>query len=264
MSSSGNSGPDYTGVTETPGTLVSRDAASMALSRYELVRRLAAGRRVLEVACGSGQGLGYVARNAARVVGGDITPGLLAQAHAHYRGAVAAVPLVRFDAHALPFASASFDVVQIHEAIYYMAQPLRVFEECRRVLAPNGVLVVSSINPAWTDFNPSPHAEAYLGAGELKAVLEGAFRSVDILFGFAVPRPGPVGLALSAIKRLAVRLKLIPRTMRGKTLLKRVFLGPLLPVPAELTPGLAPVDEPRMVPLHDSARFRIIYAVARL
>lgn len=261
MSSSGNSRPDYTGVTETPGMLVSREAASMALSRYELVRRLAVGRRVLEVACGSGQGLGYVARNAARVVGGDITPGLLAQAHSHYRGGV---PLVRFDAHALPFASASFDVIQIHEAIYYMAQPPHVFEECRRVLAPDGVLVVSSINPAWTDFNPSPHAEAYLGAGELKAVLEEAFHSVEILFGFAVPRRGPVGLALSAIKRLAVRLKLIPRTMRGKTLLKRVFLGPLLPVPAELATGLAPVDEPLPASLHDSSRFRVIYAVARL
>lgn len=261
MSSSGTSQPDYTGVTETPGTLVSREAASMALSRYELVRRLAAGKRVLEVACGSGQGLGYVARNAARVVGGDITPGLLAQAQAHYR---AAVPLVRFDAHALPFTSASFDIVQIHEAIYYMAQPPRVFEECRRVLSAEGVLVVSSINPAWTDFNPSPHAEAYLGAGELKAVLEGVFRSVDILFGFAVPHRGPMRLSLSGIKRLAVRLKLIPRTMRGKTLLKRVFLGPLLPVPAELTLSLALVDEPLPAPLNDSSRFRIIYAVAHL
>jgi hypothetical protein len=139
-----------------------------------------------------------------------------------------------------------------------------VFEECRRVLVPDGVLIVSSINPAWTDFNPSPHAEAYLGAGELKAVLEAAFPSVDILFGFAVPRQGPVSLVISAIKRLAVRLKLIPKTMRGKTLLKRLFLGALLPVPAELAPGLVPVDEPSSAPLHDSSRFRIIYAVARL
>ena len=260
MTSSGSSRPDYTSVTETPGTLVSREAASMALSRYELVRCLAAGRRVLEVACGSGQGLGYVARDAARVVGGDITPGLLAQAHGHYRGAI---PLVQFDAHALPFVSASFDVVQIHEAIYYMAQPQRVFEECRRVLTPDGVLVVSSINPAWADFNPSPHAAGYLGAGDLKTALERTFRSVDILFGFAVPQHTPFRLALSAVKRLAVRLKLIPRTMRGKTLLKRMFVGPLVPVPVELAPGLAPVDEPLPALLCDSSKFRIIYAVAR-
>ena len=153
--SSSESSPDYTGVTETPGTLVSREAASMALSRYEMVRRLAAGQRVLEVACGSGQGLRYVGRDARWVVGGDITHGLLAKAQSHYRGAV---PLVLFDAHELPFAGASFDVVQIHEAIYYMARPRRVFEECRRVLRREGVLDQSTINPAWADFNPSPYA----------------------------------------------------------------------------------------------------------
>lgn len=261
MSSSGSSQPDYTGVTETPGTLVSREAASMALSRYELVRRLAAGKRVLEVACGSGQGLGYVARDAARVMGGDITAGLLARAHNHYRGAV---PLVRFDAHALPFTSASFEVVQIHEAIYYMAQPRHVFEECRRVLAPGGLLVVSSINPAWADFNPSPHATGYFDAGELKSALVETFRSVDILFGFPVVHQTVLGFAVSTIKRVAVRLHLIPKTMGGKALLKRMFLGPLLPVPSELALGSAPIDQPLAASLDQSSRFRIIYAVARL
>jgi len=260
VSSSASSGPDYTVVTETPGTLVSRQAASMAISRYEIARRLAVGRRVLEVACGSGQGLGYVARSAARVVGGDITAGLLAQAHARYRGAV---PLVRFDAHALPFAAGSFDVVQIHEAIYYMARPQRVFEECRRVLSTDGVLIVSSINPAWADFNPSPFMAGYLGAGDLKTVLERPFRSVDILFGFEVPHRAAAGAAVSALKRLAVRLHLIPTTMRGKAMLKRLFLGPLLPVPAEITADLGPVDEPRPAPLYESSHFRVIYAVAR-
>ncbi len=160
---------DYSGVTETPGTLVSRHAASMALSRYELVRRVAAGRRVIEIACGSGQGLGYVAAEAARVVGGDITASLLRRARQHYRPRV---PLVQLDGHALPFASGSFDLIQIHEAIYYMGRPDRALQECRRVLSANGLLVLSSINPSWADFNPSPHAACYLNAGELKALLE--------------------------------------------------------------------------------------------
>jgi SAM-dependent methyltransferase len=260
VSSSGSSQPDYTGVTETPGTLVSREAASMAISRYELVRRLAAGGRVLEVACGSGQGLGYVARSAALVVGGDITPEFLAHAQGHYRGRV---PLAQFDAHDLPFATASFDLVAIHEAIYYMRSPRRVFEECRRVLKPEGALVVSSINPAWADFNPSPYAVGYLGAGELNARLQEVFRSVEILFGFATGRPTILGLLVSTLKRLAVRLKVIPKTMRGKTILKRIFLGPLLPVPAELTDGLVPIDEPQRAHVRESSRFRIIYGVAK-
>lgn len=258
--SSSRSSPDYTGVTETPGTLVSREAASMALSRYELVRQLATGRRVLEIACGSGQGLRYVAREAAWVVGGDITAGLLARAQRHNRGVV---PLVQFDAHQLPFSNASFDVVQIHEAIYYMGDPRRVFDECRRVLRPGGVLVISSINPAWPDFNPSPHATGYLGAEELKAALLQSFREAQIRFGFPVKPPTVVDAAVSALKRTAVRFKLIPKTMGGKTMLKRMFLGPLIPVPAELTPGCARIDAPQDSPADASPRFRIIYAVAR-
>jgi SAM-dependent methyltransferase len=233
----------------------------MALSRYEVARRLADGRRVLEVGCGSGQGLGYVARSAGRVVGGDITAGLLAQARCHYG---AGVPLAQFDAHSLPFASTSFDVIQLHEAIYYMIEPRRVFEECRRVLAPGGVLVLSSINPVWPDFNPSPHATGYLRAEDLKALLERDFRSVEILMGFAVPQRTAIRSVLSIAKRAAVRLKLIPRTMRGKTLLKRIFLGPLVQAPAELVPDLAAVDEPVSIPLDHSPRFRVIYAIAQL
>lgn len=251
---------DYTGVTETPGTLVSRDAASMALSRYELVRQLAAGRRVLEVACGSGQGLRYVARTAAWIVGGDITAGLLARAQRHNRGVI---PLVQFDAHHLPFANASFEVVEIHEAIYYMSDTRRVFDECRRVLQSGGTLVISSINPAWPDFNPSAHAMRFLRAEELRAALLLGFREVEIRFGFPVKRSTAVDAVVSAIKRVAVRLKLIPKTMGGKTLLKRMFLGPLTPVPAELTPGCASIDLPQDSPIDAAPNFRVIYAVAR-
>ncbi|HZR26257.1 MAG TPA: class I SAM-dependent methyltransferase [Vicinamibacterales bacterium] len=259
MNSSAGKSVDFTGDTEVPGTLVSREAASMAVSRYEVARRLATGRRVLEIACGSGQGLGYVARSAARIVGGDITFGLLSRARAHYRSAV---PLVHFDAHALPFLTGTFDVIQLHEAIYYMRSPEDVFHECQRVLSPDGVLIVSSINPAWRDFNPSVRASAYLRAEDLQRMLGRAFRVVDIRFGFAAPVDAPRTIMISAVKRAAVRLRLIPRTMRGKTLLKRVFLGPLMPVPSELTPDIAPIDEPRSVPLAEATRYRIIYAVA--
>jgi SAM-dependent methyltransferase len=259
VSSSPNS-PDYSGVTETPGTLVSREAISMGLSRYEIVRRLAAGQRVLEVACGSGQGLGYVGRDAEFIVGGDITSQLLDAARAHYKGTV---PLVQFDAHQLPFAESSFDIIQIHEAIYYMARPDRVFEECRRVLSADGILVVSSINPEWADFNPSAYAAGYFNATELNTALLRAFRFVEMSFGFRVPSRTLSGVAFSALKRAAVRLKLIPKTMSGKTMLKRIFLGRLQPVPVEFTRECAPIDVPQATNPEEATKFRIIYAVAR-
>lgn len=254
------SGTDYTGVTEVPGTRVTRDAASMSISRYDLVRRMAAGCRVLEVACGSGQGLGYVRAASASMVGGDITPGLLDRAHRHYQDRV---PLVQFDAHHLPFADGAFDLVQIHEATYYLRSIALAFDECRRVLAPGGALVVSSINPEWADFNPSPHAERYLTARELDDELRERFAVVTLRFGFPVDPPSLVRTVVSLIKRVAVRYRLVPRTMRGKTLLKRAFLGPLVPMPSEWAPGLASVEAPHEAPLDHASRFRIIYAVAR-
>ena len=252
--------PDYTGITETPGTLITREAESMAVSRYEIARRRAQGKRVLEVACGSGQGLGYVRRSAAWVVGGDITPGLLTTAQRHYQGLV---PLVRFDAHALPFGDASFDMVQIHEALYYMSNHDRVLQECRRLLRPAGVLIISSINPQWADFNPSPHAVGYLDAEALKKLLTRHFADVELTGGFPVPRPTVASIIISILKRTAVRFQLIPRTMSGKTMLKRIFLGPLRPVPADLALASAPVDEPSAVRPQEWSRYRVIYAIAQ-
>jgi hypothetical protein len=144
-----------------------------------------------------------------------------------------------------------------------MREPARVFAECRRILRPEGIFIVSSINPAWADFNPSPHATSYLGAAELAAMLGAMFRSVEVRFGFAVRNDTVRHRALSIVKQAAVRLKLIPKTMRGKTLLKRLAFGKLVPVPEVLTEGFAAVEEPVAAALTAHSRFRTIYLIAR-
>src|SRR6187551_3441073 len=55
--------------------------------------------------------------------------------HANVRAQVA-------DAHALPFADASFDAVLVFHTLTYAEQPARVLRECARVLRPGGRLVV--------------------------------------------------------------------------------------------------------------------------
>ena len=64
-------------LTETAGTPASREGLDMLYTRYDYVRTLAAGKRVLELACGSGQGLGLIAKSAKWTVGGDIDSTLL-------------------------------------------------------------------------------------------------------------------------------------------------------------------------------------------
>src|SRR5882724_4678429 len=115
--------------------------------RYAFARRFAAGKRVLDAACGEGYGtalLGTVARDA---IGVDIDVAIIGHARVTYRDrrnvryAVGSVT-------ALPFAAASFDVVVSFETIEHFAaadQP-RMLIELARVLVPQGLLVLSSPN----------------------------------------------------------------------------------------------------------------------
>src|SRR5206468_7217596 len=79
---------DYSTVTEVTGETVRRDAVEKMEARYAFAAARAAGKDVLEVACGSGQGLGLLASTARRVVGGDYTFALVRDAARHYAGRV--------------------------------------------------------------------------------------------------------------------------------------------------------------------------------
>src|SRR5207244_12021249 len=105
------------------------------------------------------RGLGYIGGRARRVVGRECTHRLLKIAGEQYGQAF---PLVRLDAQRLPFASSCFDVVVLHEAIYYLDSPNRFVSEARRVLRPGGCLVISTVNCDWRDFNLSPFRPSYV------------------------------------------------------------------------------------------------------
>lgn len=252
---------DYSTVTEVVGEFVSAEAAAMARERYQFVADRADGQDVLEVSCGAGQGLGQVAARARTVVGVDITFASLVAARRHYGRRI---PLLLGDAEALPFAAGSFDIVAIHEAIYYYSDIDRAFREAQRVLRSGGRLFISTINPAWPDFNPSAFSTTYFQAGALAAVLGRSFDAVELFGAFPAVTRGIRGRALSAFKRVAVAWHLIPRTMRGKRLLKRLVFGKLVPVPAELSPGEAPATlQPLASDGFGAEQFKVIYAVAQ-
>lgn len=252
---------DYTQVTETPGDRITREALSMMWTRYEYAASLCGGKRVLEVACGAGQGLGYLAARASRVVGGDYTHGLLRTARKHYGDRVS---LVRLDAHSLPFRDRVFDVIILYEAIYYLSEPVAFFVDCRRVLREGGVLMICTVNREWLDFNPSPFSTTYYSATELSDLLRAQGFTVELFGAFQVSTKSPRDRLVSFLKRAAVGLHLIPRTMKGKELLKRLFFGKLVTMPAELREGLeracplVPLDGGRPV-----STYKVLYAIGR-
>ena len=253
---------DFSNVTEVPGARASREQAAMLYTRYAFAAGLCRDKEILEVACGSGMGLGFLARTAKRVVGGDCTQGLLQQARMHYG---ARIPLVRLDAHKLPFRDRSFDAIILFEAIYYLADPSHFLQECRRVLREGGGVIVCSANKEWDGFNRSPFSHMYYSSGEIAELLGPHGFTVDLFGGFPTEPKSALGRVIMTIRKLAVAWNLIPRTMKGKELLKRVFYGKMIVLPGEIPEGMAREYALDSIPAEalDSSH-KVLYAVGRL
>lgn len=136
---------EFTGERFIPG--VAGEIEFEHVHRYAFACRHAAGKRVLDAACGEGYGSALLARSAATVAGVDIDAATLAHAAARY----ASVPNVAFhraSVATLPFADASFDLIASFETIEHLeaADQPRMLAEFARVLAPRGLLILSAPN----------------------------------------------------------------------------------------------------------------------
>jgi SAM-dependent methyltransferase len=249
---------NFTQVTETWGLPASPEQLAMAYCRYRMAGDLAEGKDVLEIGCGSGMGLGYLARRAKKVVGGDTTIELVEAARQHLPG----VDLLQMTAEELPFRDASFDVVLMLEMIYYVPNLDRAIGEARRVLRPGGRLFICLPNRDRPDFNPSPYSVWYPSAAELRDLLQRHGFQGRIFGGFPVEAESSRDRLLTPIRHLAVRYHLIPRSMRMKALVKRVLYG-RLPRLGEIRDGMAPYTPPiELDPSSpDVARFKNLYAI---
>ena len=252
---------DYSPVTEKAGDWVTPEALSMVYTRYRFATDFCRGRRVLEVACGPGVGLGYLGRYADQIIGGDLTNRLLRQAWGRLSGTT---PLVQLQAEALPLQSASRDLIVCYEALYFFEDAGKFLAECRRVLSPQGHLVLCSVNPEWPEFNPNDHGRRYYSARELSALLREAGFQPDLFGAFPVAAASIPARCLSWIKRVAVRLRLIPSSMAGKRVLKRLFLGKLVLFPSQVSETLAEYVPPVSVsPEQPVTGYKILFAVCR-
>ncbi len=100
---------------------------SRMLDRLGLPR----GSRVLDVACGTGDLVRALAARGLRPIGVDLSPGMLAQAHAD-------APMLLGDALALPLPDASLDGVTCGFALRNLVDLDAFFAETARVVRPGG------------------------------------------------------------------------------------------------------------------------------
>jgi SAM-dependent methyltransferase len=135
----------FTGERFVPG--IEGEIVYEHVHRYAFARRYAAGRRVLDAACGEGYGSAILAGAAREVVGVDIDPATVAHARASY-ASVRNLSFVEGSAAKLPLPDASVDLVVSFETIEHLEagdQP-RMLAEFARVLADGGALVLSAPN----------------------------------------------------------------------------------------------------------------------
>lgn len=118
------------------------DMALEHLHRYIMVQSLATGKRVLDVACGEGYGSHLLAGKAISVIGVDLDAEVVAHARAKYK--LANLDFLQGDCTALTLADASVDLVVSFETLEHHIEHEAMLAELRRVLAPDGVLLVST------------------------------------------------------------------------------------------------------------------------
>jgi ubiquinone biosynthesis O-methyltransferase len=134
---------EFTGERVIPDR-VDVDLLNEHMARYTFAARLARGKRVLDAGCGAGYGSAELARSAEWVVGVDRAAEAIEYARAHY--AAANVTFEEASCESLPHADGSFELVVAFEVIEHLENWRGFLQETRRVLAPNGQLVVSTPN----------------------------------------------------------------------------------------------------------------------
>lgn len=254
---------EYSTITERPGDGAHREQLSALITRYHFAASECSGKDVLEVCCGAGIGLSYLAARARSVCGGDIDPVNMAAAEKNNAG-IPNVTVRPFDALEPPFAPGSFDVIVAFECIYYFDDMARFLTVARHLLRPSGALVISSVNCEWHGFNPSPFSRRYLTLRELAAALDTAGFQAVFSRGFYDGGNSFARRMTRRVRKAAVALHLIPKGMKGKAWLKRVFYGKLAALPPCLTDGIAPVAElERIGPDTVMKDHKFIYVSAR-
>jgi len=160
-----------------PGTMHGEVIESEHLARYRWAAQFASGRRVLDAGCGVGYGSALLAlAGASEVVGVDVAGDILSAAAERMPPGVS---LEVGDVTDLDHEEGRFDLVVCFEVIEHLQNPARAVGEFRRVLAPGGLLVVSSPNrDVYPPGNPH-HVHEYLPA-ELEEELARCFPAVRL------------------------------------------------------------------------------------
>lgn len=142
--------------------------------------------RILDVGSGTARGTAALRKRYPQAHGTalDLAMPMLRAARRH-RGWLRPFARVCADAEALPFAEASIDLLHSSLCLQWCGQLDRVFDEFRRVLRPEGLVLFSTFGPqtlaelraAFAEVDASPHVSRFLDIHQIgDALLAAGFR----------------------------------------------------------------------------------------
>jgi SAM-dependent methyltransferase len=157
-----------------------------AIARHLTARPIA---NFLDAGTGTGRMLELIAPHAARAVGVDVSPDMLAIARDRLLRAGSHNAQVRLaDTYRLPFPTGSagpngnagqgFDVVLFHQVLHYLDDPGAAVAEAARVMAPGGRLLIADFAPHKEEFLRDEYAHRRLGFSDKE--VEGWFAAAGL------------------------------------------------------------------------------------
>lgn len=151
------------------------------LHRYAFCFKFVKGKKVLDIASGEGYGSNLLAKYAAQVIGVDISAEAVSHAQKTYPR-----PNLSFQVGSvldIPFPSETFDLVVSFETIEHISDHQRMISEVKRVLKPNGILIIStpekSVYSDEANYS-NPYHEKELYESEFLELLSRQFQSFQI------------------------------------------------------------------------------------
>ena len=152
------------------------------LHRYAMATEFVKGKRVLDIASGEGYGSEMLAKVAASVVGVDIDEE--SAAHAQRKYGKKNLAFQQGSCEQIPLSDDSVDVVVSFETIEHLADHEKMLSEIKRVLMPDGLLIVSTPDKHEYTEVPEHHNQFHvkeLYKNEFENLLGAYFKNQKIL-----------------------------------------------------------------------------------
>ncbi len=152
-------------------------------------------RAVLDLGTGTGRMLELVAPRAARAVGVDQSPAMLALARSRIdQSGLRNTQLRQGDIYAPPIERDGYDLVIVHQVLHFLDDPARALREAARALRPGGRLLVVDFAAHGEEFLREQYAHRRLGfaADEIESFLvEAGLKPLET--ELVPPAPGEPG-----------------------------------------------------------------------